>query len=518
MNLPTRAIRRIVMQLSKDMSFRQIGRNERVSPTTVSKVHDLLGKSILPPEQLLQCNDTDFENQLGIRRVKANRRTKDYPDWLYIQEERAKPDVTLELLWREYRETHPNGLSYSRFCEVYNEFIKKLPPSKRKFYKAGEFVEVDFCGRTVPIYCPRTGEVMIKAQIFVGVLSASQYIFCYAVPSQKIKDWQKCHIKMFEFFGGTPQKLVTDNLKAAVLKHSHQGITITPSFAELADHYGIVVMPARPRTPKDKSLAELSVRIVQMTILAKLRNRKFFSLAELNAALQEELAQLNNKITKTFPKGRYQSFLNVDKPLLAPLPNQPFEISHWIHDVKVTEFYTVSFDHVEYSVPYQFISQKVDVKITENMVEIFLKRQSIAVHERKTKGHSIKYEHMPENHKVHEDLQPDRLLNWAMDIGEATFDSIDYILENKRNYANNLKKLNQLKKLLIDTKISPIDIEQGFEYAQKLKIYSIDRLTSIFKSKSYLQKQKSANADSYFDTHKNVRGADYFKVGGLAHV
>lgn len=187
MNLPTRAIRRIVMQLSKDMSFRQIGRNERVSPTTVSKVHDLLAKSILLPEQLLQCNDTDFENQLGIRRVKANRRTKDYPDWLYIQEERAKPDMTLELLWREYRETNPNGLCYSRFCEVYNEFIKKLPPSKRKFYKAGEFVEVDFCGRTVPIYCPRTGEVIIKAQIFVGVLSASQYIFCYAVPSQKIQ-------------------------------------------------------------------------------------------------------------------------------------------------------------------------------------------------------------------------------------------------------------------------------------------------------------------------------------------
>lgn len=235
------------MQLSKDMSFRQIGRNERVSPTTVSKVHDLLAKSILLPEQLLQFNDTDFENQLGIRRVKANRRTKDYPDWFYIQEERAKPDMTLELLWREYRETNPNRLCYSRFCEVYNEFIKKLPPSKRKFYKAGEFVEVDFCGRIVPIFCPRTGEVIIKAQIFVGMLSASQYIFCYAVPSQKIKDWQKCHIKMFEFFGGTPQKLVTDNLKAAVLKHSHQGITITPSFAELADHYGIVVMPARPR-------------------------------------------------------------------------------------------------------------------------------------------------------------------------------------------------------------------------------------------------------------------------------
>ena len=518
MNLSIRTIRSIVLQLSKGMSNRAIGRNTRVSHTSVAKIRSMLGKSILPAEELLKCNDTDFEIQLGIRKAKSNKPKKVYPNWHYIKQEKAKPDVTLELLWREYRETNPDGLCYSHFCELFNSFVRKLPASKRKFYKAAEYVEVDFCGRTVPIFCQKTGEILFKAQIFVGVLAASQYIFCHAVKSQKIKDWQKCHIEMFEFFGGTPQKLVTDNLKAAVLKHSSQGITVTPSFAELADHYNIIVMPARPRTPKDKSLAELSVRIVQMTILAKLRNRKFFSLAELNATLQEELKNLNNRVTKRFPNSRYQSYLNIDKPLLTPLPTEKFELSEWLYDVKVTEFYTISINGIEYSVPHHFIHQFVDVKITENVIEIFLKRQSIAVHERKTKGHSIKYEHMPDNHKVHEDLQPDRLLNWAMDVGENTFDAIDYMLENKRNYANNLKKLNQLKRMLIDEKVLDSDIELGFEYAKRLHIFSVERIITIFKSKAYLQKQKSANADSYLDSHRNIRGANYYKTGGVAHV
>lgn len=518
MNLPIKTIRGIILQLSKGMSNRGIGRNSRVSATTVAKIREILEKSILPPEELLKCNDTDLENQLGIRKIKTYKTKKVYPDWSYIQAERAKPDMTLELLWQEYRETNPDGLAYSRFCELYSEFIKKLPHSKRKFYKAGEYVEVDFCGRTMPICCQKTGEILFKAQIFVGVLSASQYIFCYAVESQKIKDWQKCNIKMLDFFDGVPQKLVTDNLKSAVLKHSSQGITITPSFAELADHYGLIIMPARPRTPKDKSLAELSVRIVQMTILAKLRNRKFFSLAELNATLKEELLLLNNRVTKRFPQSRYENYLKIDKPLLAALPAHEFQLCEWLYDVKVTEFYTVSIDNIEYSVPHQFIHQKVDIKITENTVEIFLKRQSIAVHERKSKGHSIKYEHMPDNHKIHEDLQPDRLLNWAMDIGETTFDMIDNILESKRNFANNLKKLNQLKKLLIDSKISPQDIEQGFDYAKRLNISSIERITTIFKNKSYLQKARSTNSESYFESHRNVRGSDYFKTGGVANV
>lgn len=349
-------------------------------------------------------------------------------------------------------------------------------------------VQVDFCGRKVPIYNERTGTVIVEAEIFVAILPASGYIYCTAVSSQKAEDWQLCHIRMFEFFGGAPLKLVTDNLKSAVISHNSTGIQINPSYSERADHYDIIIAPSRPRKPKDKSMAELAVRIVQMGILAKLRNHRLFSLDELNHTLSQELCKLNTKTTKRYPESRYVCFSKTDELFLNPLPAKAYEICQWFYNLKVTEFYVITLEHASYFVPYQFMGQRVDVKLTDNKltdnkVLVYLHRELIAEHQHITTGSSILHEHMPRNHQLQDEMQSDKLLAWAQNIGKQTVHMVQKIMQNKSGYANNLKKLNQLKRYLLEHKVPNMQIEQGFDYAQRLNICAVDRIISVFKIK-----------------------------------
>lgn len=430
----------------------------------------------------------------------------------------SRPNVTLELLWQEFKAVHPDGIGYSQFCEVYRKYKKTVRPSKRQTYKAGGMVQVDFCGQTMPIYNEQTGQVATNAQIFVSILPASGYIFCTAVASQRVDDWQMRHIRMFDYFGGVPQKLITDNLKSAVISNNKTGVHLNASYSELADHYNIIIFPSRPRKPQDKSMAELAVRIVQMGILAKLRNRKFFHLDELNDMLTQELVILNTKTTKRYPESRYSCFSKTDQQFLNPLPSRGYEVCQWTYHLKVSEFYTVTLEGVGYSVPYQFIGQYVDAKMTDRTIDLYLNRELIASHARIPSGNSILNEHMPRNHQLQDEMQPDRLVAWAQSIGVQTNFVIQKTLSNKSGYANNLKKINQLKRYLFENKVPALQIEQGFDYVQKLNINAIDRIFSVFKNKVYQKNNHlivptMEELDVVFSKnqkHENIRGSSYY--------
>jgi len=248
------------------------------------------------------------------------------PDWSLIHTELRKKSVTLRLLWVEYREAHPDGYSHSQFCELYRRWAKRLKPSMRLSHKGGEKVFVDYAGQTAPVVDPNTGEVR-QAQIFVGVLGASNYTYAEAHWSQDLPSWIGAHVRMFAFFGGVPEIVVPDNLKAGVKHPCRYEPDLNPTYQDLAQHYGTAVIPARVRKPKDKAKAEVGVQVVERWILARLRNHTLFSLADLNEAICELLDELDTKLMKHLGRSRRELFETLDQPALKPLPEIPYEFA-----------------------------------------------------------------------------------------------------------------------------------------------------------------------------------------------
>ena len=247
------------------------------------------------------------------------------PNWSEVYQELKRPCVTLQLLWEEYKERHPqDGYQYSRYCDLYRSWRGKLDLSMRQDHKAGEKLFVDYCGQTVSVKDPKTGESR-EAQIFVAVLGASNYSYAEATWTQGMADWIGSHERTFAFLGGVTSLVVPDNLRSGVTKPCRYEPELNRTYEDLASHYGTAVIPARVRKPKDKAKVEVGVLVVERFILARLRNREFFSLGELNAAIRELLDGLNHRPFKKLEGSRQSQFEALDQPALKPLPRQGFE-------------------------------------------------------------------------------------------------------------------------------------------------------------------------------------------------
>lgn len=498
--------------LNQNCSNREIARILELSPTTVGTLLEKFKQSNLSYEQLAELCDKDFRNQIGTQPQTPQQKGKPEPFWEDIYDELKKRDMTIELLWQEYRIDNPEGLSYSQFARKYRAWRKTNRLSMKQTYKQGEQVLVDFCGRTMPIQDPKTGKIR-QVQVFVAVLGASGYIFAFAVDSQKISDWLRCHIAMFKYFAGIPQQVVTDNLKSAVIANNKQNLSLNQSYVELARYYNFAIVPTRPRHPKDKGLAEVSVQIVQRGILAKLRHRTFFSIEELNEAISEQLIELNNKTTKRFTTSRYEQYLQYDKPYLTQLPTRKFEIKTWQYGVKVDEFYQVMIDGVRYSVPYSYAHRTIDIAVSEKLIEMYYQHQRIASHAIAEDGQSevIDYNHMPPDHQYQAQNNPDYLRQWSKKLGDNCYLVIDELLNDKSQYASNLRKLIDFKKWIIENDYEDrLDEASGF--AINAGIFSLSRLKSLVSSKNYqrIHLDNKAEKSKLRQTHHNVRGSDYY--------
>jgi transposase len=314
MKLPTSTLRQVLRLLDDPrMSMREIGRICLISPNTAKTIRKLLERKALHWEALCDLDDEQLEKRLfagekGIAR-------KPTPNWMAVHEELQKDDMTLSLIWEEYRQLYPEGLAYTQFTRHYRTFKRTCKLSLRQIHKPGEKIFVDFCGRTVPIRHAVTGETH-EVQVFVASLGASGYLFAVAVASQKLEDWLKAHALLLNHIGGVTCYVIPDNLKAGVLKHCRKDLILNTIYEGFAEHHDFIVLPARPYKPKDKALAEIGVKIVQRWVLARLRNQVFFSLDELNSALGYWMEKLNDKTTRTYPKSRLQRFLELDAPAL----------------------------------------------------------------------------------------------------------------------------------------------------------------------------------------------------------
>ena len=302
------------------------------------------------------------------------------PDWAHIHRERRRPGVTLSLLWEEYRAVHPDGLGRTQFCEHYRRWNGKLSPTMRQAHLAGEKMFVDYAGQTTEIMDGLTGEVR-DAQLFVACLGASSYTYAEATMTQSLPDWTGSHARAFTFFGGVTAQVVSDNLKSGITKACFHEPAVNRTYSDLARHYDTAVVPARPYKPCDKAKVEVAVQVAERWILAALRNRRFFSLAELNAAIRELVDKLNNRVTRHLGASRRALFEELDRSALKALPQEPYEYAAW-KECRAGLDYHVEVEKHYYSVPHTLLREKLWARLTERTVEIFHRGKRVAAHMR----------------------------------------------------------------------------------------------------------------------------------------
>lgn len=372
--------------------------------------------------------DEVLYNILYKKNSDKNLINKKNPNWQEVQKELLKKSLTLKLLWMEYKEEFPDGYQYTQYCDMFRKWKQSTRISMKQNHIAGEKSFIDFSGNTIPYIDIKTGENK-KAEIFLSVLGASNYTFAYAIPDQTISNWIHAHIKAFEFFGGTTKILIPDNLKSAVTKACRYEPDLNSVYMDFAQHYGVAIVPARARKPKDKSKVEVAVQIAERWILARLRKVAFYSIIEINEAIVPLLEFMNEKPMKHINSSRRDLYEKYEKPVLGKLPQEPFEIYLWKKS-KVNIDYHVEFERHYYSVPYILIHKEVEIRVTKNLVEIYHSNKKIVAHKRSFSigKHTTIAEHMPSQHQKHAEWTPERMLNWAESVGPCVKECFDIII------------------------------------------------------------------------------------------
>ncbi len=508
--LPMRQLRDILrLKFASGHSHRAIARSCSVGVGTVSEYVGRAKRAGLTwplPEEL---DDTALEAKLFPSRPESDSR-RPLPDVAQIHQELKRPGVTLQLLWLEYADVHTNGYRYSQYCEHYRQFAKKLKPSMRQVHRAGEKAFVDFSGKKPSIVDPKTGEVR-EVELFVGVLGASSYVYAEAVESQELPNWIAAHVRMFEAWGGSSAILVPDNLKSAVTDPCLYEPGVNRSYAELCRHYGAVAIPARTYHPKDKPKAEVSVLLVQRWIIAALRNQIFFSLSALNEAIWEKLKILNDRPMQQLRVSRRELYEKLDRPALNPLPLRRYELGEWKIDCAVNIDYHVAFEHNFYSVPYQLIHERVDVRATHSTVEVLFKSKRVASHQRlRGRGqYATHTEHMPRAHRAHAEWTPSRLISWAQKTGPATAYLVKRIMENRPHPEQGYRACLGIMRM---EKIHGRErLEAACWRAGQLKSFSYKTVRNILASgMDRVPLEENTTEQRPAPQHENIRGADYY--------
>ena len=506
---PMRKITEVLrLKFEAKLSHEKIGRAVGVSKGAVNKYVSLaIAQGLswpLPPDM----DDAALEARLYPPREASTRYAE--PDHAKLHTELKRKGVTLQLLWSEYvAEVGDRAYRYSQFCERYRQWAKRQKRSMRQVHRAGEKLFIDYCGPTVPVVDPQTGEFRL-AQVFVAVLGASSYTYAEATWSQTLPDWIASHQRAFAFFNGVPQLLVPDNLLSGVTKACRYAPEPNATYLELARHYRTAILPARPYKPKDKAKAEVAVQVVERWILARLRHHTFFSLSALNGVIAELLPDLNERPFQKLPGSRRSLFDDLDRPALQPLPQQPYEYAEWLQ-AKPGIDYHIEADKRFYSVPHVLVGEVLDVRLCATTVEVFHKRKRVALHPRRGPDRfSTLDEHMPEAHRAHRQWSPGRFMNWAKDIGPATLAVVKHQLHNRPHPEHGYRScpglLNQARGY------GRGRLEAACERALAIHSPTYQSVTSILKQG--LDKQPlEPNAEGEQATlpqHPNVRGSRYY--------
>ncbi len=467
--------------------------------------------------------DADVEARL-FRQLGQNEPTTRAPidfNWVHIELRRA--GVTRQLLWTEYQEAVASGptgwrpYQYSQFCDLYEEHRAKLQPSMRQVHRAGEKAFLDYSGKRPRIVDAATGEVL-EVELFVMVLGASNYTYAEATRTQTLADFVGSTVRGLEYFGAVPEMLVPDQLRSAVKTPHRYEPEINATFAEMARHYATAVVPARPRKPKDKAKVEGGVLVAQRWILASLRNRRFFSLEELNAAIRELLEKLNTKPFQKLAGCRRSAFDTLDRPVMTVLPARRYEIGAWKLQVGVNIDYHVEYDHRFYSVPCALMNSRVDVRATATVIEIWQGGVRVTSHERShgPKGAAVTDPaHRPRAHREWGNWPPERLVGWAETIGPKTAEVVGAILTRRTHPETGRRACLGLLRLA--EKYSRERLESASARAVAIKSPTYKSVEAILKT-GFDKLALNEEVEAKTVTHENIRGGTYFDRGEVEMV
>lgn len=509
--IPMRHIKDVLrLRFHAGLSIRQIRASTRLS---IGAIQKLLKEAErleigwpLPPDM----DDAELERRLYPSSTPAAAHRFVQPDWRNAHQELKRKSMTKLLLWEEYRQANPErGYSYSQYCERYRQWVKKQRRSMRQIHVAGEKVFVDYAGPTIPIVDNRTGEILYEAAVFVAVLGASNYTYAEASRSQALPDWLESHVRMFEFFGGTTEAVVPDNLRSAVSKPCRYDPDTNPSYQQLAEHYAVAVLPARPYKPKDKAKAEVGVQIVERWIMMRLRHHTFFSLGELNQCIRELLVDLNTRAFKQLPGNRKEAFDKLDRPALRALPRQCYQYID-IKKVKVNIDYHIQYNDHFYSVPHQYVGERLEVHAGNETLQAYFRGNLIATHVKSSGyGQTTVDAHMPERHAKHAKWTPERLLSWAAKIGPDTRQWVDAQLLSKNHPEQAYRVCLGLLNLSKD--YPSCRLNDACRLANAEGLMRLKQIKSVLKSnRDQLQEQLDLTSN-LSQSHENIRGADSFR-------
>lgn len=430
-------------------------------------------------------------------------------DWIHIHKELKRKAVTLMLLWQEYKQKYPRGIGYSRFCECYRAWSGQLDLWMRQSHKVGEKAFVDYAGMKIPIVINRTTGELREAEIFVMALGASNYTFAEATFSQQLSDWIGSHVRAFEFYGGIPEIIVPDNLKSGVHKAHRYEPDLNPTYQDMASHYGVAIIPTRVIAPQDKAKVENAVQQVERQILAKLRDRTFFSLHELNQAIRHLLNELNQRPFQKLPGSRQSQFEELEKPALKPLPVERYEYAEW-KKVRAGADYHIELNQHYYSVPYAYAKKELDVRYTQNTVEVFYKNKRIASHlySSQKHKHTTHKQHMPKHHQAYAEWTPERMINWAEKIGVSTAKLIEQVMASRAHPQQGFRSC--LGILRLAKSYGNERLESSCLRALVIGAHSYKSIESILKNGLDQAPAREESDTTVPTAHEYVRGQNYF--------
>lgn len=444
------------------------------------------------------------------------------PDYAYIHKELAKPGVTLTLLWNEYcAQCYNSGKTpymSTQFGDKYRKWARITKATMRIVHKPGEAMQVDWAGGTIPIYDAVTGEES-AAYIFVAVLPCSCYAYVEACADMKTENWLLCHIHAYQYFGGVTRLLISDNLKVGVQSNTRYGTVLNRSYHEMAEHYGTAIVPTRVRKPQDKSMAEGTVKFASTWIIAALRNQRFFSVGEVQEAVAQKLNELNDRPFQKREGSRREAYQAEEKDYMQPLPAVHYEPAIWTSAV-VRNDYLVSDGKNKYSVPFDLIGEKVDIRVTKNIVEAFYHGNRVASHVRRNAAQRnpiVNTEHMPSEHRKYLLYNSDDFMKWAAGIGAKTTEAVRYFLTANKAAEQGYKSCASLTKLSerYGAKRLESACERVLAYSS---IPSVRNISTVLKNgQDKVSAKKSGTNEFSSNSHGITRGAKYFGKGGTTN-
>lgn len=508
-----------ILQLRLDgFSQRRIADTLKVSRNTVARVVKACDAHPINEQELQAIDESKLHQHLFPEETQIPVMT--LPDYDYIHKELLKNGVTLKLLWEEYldtcRQAQKPPYMYSQFCKLYQEHINQNRLTMHIHHKPGDKIMVDWAGTPLPLYDQVTG-TSCKVYLFVATLPFSMYCYAKACLTMKEEDWINAHISMYDYFGASTRLLIPDNLKVGILSHKkHEDPVINRAYQELADHYQTGLLPARILSPKDKAAVEGSVGLLTNHVMGKLRNRQFFSIDEMNQSILKEMERFNHADFQKKDGSRYSVFQQEELPFMQPLPKFPFEFAQW-KTATVQLNYHISIDHQYYSIPYEYVRKKVDLRYTRNIIEVFYKGTRLCSHRRlygRRGQYSTNVDHMPINHQLYSEWDSARFLRWADEIGPSTKAVVQKMFDSYRVEEQAYKGCLSLLKLADHYSTERLEnaCRAALEYIPNPRYKNIKLILESGQDSVARNKKQSASQSSPDEINKYayVRGPAYY--------